>query len=362
MRVLVTGGTGFVGAHTVAALIARGHTPRVLARRPEDAPGALGPLGCADVEAVRGDVTDVDSVRTALIGCDAVVHCGSVFSFDPRDQPRIRATNVAGTELVLRAAADAGCDPIVHVSSTLAFVPIAGGAVLTADAAPGDSGFPYAQSKADSERVARALQAEGAPVVSVAPGWVWGPQDPRLGESCQVARDLLRGAMRLVPPGRSAIVDVRDLAELLASLVRPGRGPRRRLAAGTTVTFPELAAGLAEVTGRRVPVVVVPAAAAMCAGAVADGLRRIGPRLPANLEGIWVYVHGPDTDDGDTWSDAGIIRRPLARTLADQVAWLVDHGVLTAAQAGGRFPPPGAQDVSGFAARRADNRALRITE
>lgn len=311
MRILVTGGTGFVGSHAVRELVARGHEVRVLARRPEAVTG---------VEAVPGDVTDPAAVRRALVGCDAILHSGSVFSFDARDAARIRATNVVGTEIVLGAARDAGCDPIVHMSSTLALVPVTG--PLTADSPPGDSGYPYTASKADSERVARRLQGEGAPVVSVYAGWVWGPDDPRRGESFQVARDLLRGTMRLVPPGRSTIVDVRDLATLLATVFVQGRGPRRYVAAGTPVTFPELATALGEAAGRRIPVHVVPGPVALFGGSLADGLRRFGPRLPANREGTWVYLNGPAVDDRATWAELGIVRRPLATTLADVVRWM----------------------------------------
>jgi nucleoside-diphosphate-sugar epimerase len=210
VRVLVTGATGYVGSHAVRALVGLGHRVRVLARRPDA-------VRVPDVDVAAGDVTDADAVRAAVAGCDAVVHCGSVYSFDARDRAAIRATNVTGTEIVLRAALDAGCDPVVHVSSMLALLPAAG--VVTADSPPGDCSLPYAGSKADSERVARGLQAEGAPVVSVLPGWVWGPDDPRLGESSGVLRDVLRGRMRLVPAGRTAIVDVRDLAALLARIV-----------------------------------------------------------------------------------------------------------------------------------------------
>ena len=76
MRVLVTGGTGYVGSHAAAAL---------------------------------------GSIDAALAGCDAVVHAASVYSLDPRDAPTIAATNVRGTETVLGAARRAGVDPIVGV-------------------------------------------------------------------------------------------------------------------------------------------------------------------------------------------------------------------------------------------------------
>ena len=72
MLVLVTGGTGYVGAHAVAALAGAGHRIRVLARSAEKIPAALGPLGVDGVETAIGDVTEPAAVERALAGCDAV--------------------------------------------------------------------------------------------------------------------------------------------------------------------------------------------------------------------------------------------------------------------------------------------------
>jgi dihydroflavonol-4-reductase len=119
--VLVTGGTGFVGSHAIAALAAGGHRIRVLARSPEGVPLALAPLGVEGVETVIGDVTDPGAVERALDGCDAVLHAASVFSMDARKTDEMRSVNVRGTELVLGAAYRLGVDPIVYVSSELAF-------------------------------------------------------------------------------------------------------------------------------------------------------------------------------------------------------------------------------------------------
>jgi dihydroflavonol-4-reductase len=84
MRVLITGGSGFVGSHAVAALRAAGHDLRLLVRSQERARAVLTRLGLAhDVELVQGDVTNESAVAGALSGCDAVLHAASVYSFDP---------------------------------------------------------------------------------------------------------------------------------------------------------------------------------------------------------------------------------------------------------------------------------------
>jgi dihydroflavonol-4-reductase len=180
--VLVTGGTGYVGSHSIAALTRAGHRVRVLARSPEKVPAALGPLGVGAVEAAVGDVTEPAAVERALEGCDAVLHAASVFSMDARRADEMNSVNVRGTDIVLGTAHRLGLDPIVYVSSEVALLPPADGEILTPDSPVKRPPGPYCRSKADSELVARKFQALGAPVVSVLPAGVWGPHDPHLGE------------------------------------------------------------------------------------------------------------------------------------------------------------------------------------
>ena len=84
MKVMVTGGIGFVGSHTVAEVVRAGHDVELLVRDPSRIRPALDPLGVGEVESVRGDVTDKDSVERALDDCDDVIPCASVYSLDPR--------------------------------------------------------------------------------------------------------------------------------------------------------------------------------------------------------------------------------------------------------------------------------------
>ena len=165
LLVVVTGGTGYVGSHSIAALARAGHRTRVLARSADRVPSALAPLGVDQVETVTGDVTDPAAVERALEGADAVLHAASVFSMDARKADEMRSVNVRGTDVVLGTAQRLGLDPIVYVSSELALMPPAEGEVLTADSPVKQPSWPYCRSKADSELVARRYQQEGAPVV-----------------------------------------------------------------------------------------------------------------------------------------------------------------------------------------------------
>ena len=117
MRVLVTGGTGFVGAHTVQALVAVGHEVRLLVRSPARIAENLGPLGVPEVDFAVGDMTDADAVGMAMDGCDAVLHGAAVVALDRRRADEILAANPAGARVVVGTAVERGLDPIVYVSS-----------------------------------------------------------------------------------------------------------------------------------------------------------------------------------------------------------------------------------------------------
>ena len=328
---LVTGGTGYVGSHTVAALTRAGHRARVLARSHDRVAAALGPLGVSGVETFIGDVTDPAAVEGALDGCDAVLHAASVFSMDPRRADEMRAVNVRGTDTVLGAAHRLGLDPIVHVSSELALLPPENGQVLTPESRVGRSRWPYCRSKADSEVLARRYQDAGAPVVSVMPAAVWGPHDPHFGEGVTLATNVLKRRVPVVPPGGMHIVDVRDVAAALVGVMTPGGGQRRYLIGGHYISMPELVHSLANLSGRRLPCVTLPPWFLAAFGRTADFVQRyLRAQLPWSGEGIWVLNCAARCDDSATRTELGVEARPLRDTLADTIRWLVEVGRLTA--------------------------------
>ncbi|MQS10762.1 NAD(P)H-binding protein [Streptomyces kaniharaensis] len=95
MLVSVTGGTGFVGVHSVAEIVRRGHRVRMLVRDPAAAERVLATLAVdpAAVDLLASDVTEERDVRRAVAGADAVLHAASVYSFDSRRHAAMRATN-----------------------------------------------------------------------------------------------------------------------------------------------------------------------------------------------------------------------------------------------------------------------------
>jgi dihydroflavonol-4-reductase len=334
MRLLVTGGTGFVGGHIAAAAVKAGHDVRLLVRRPEQVPVTMGPLGVVVDDVQVGDVLDEQAVLHALEGCDAVVHAAAVFSFDVRRAADMLATNQRAAELVLSAAAERGLDPVVHVSSTVVLARYGGSGP---DLPLGDMDLPYARSKAASEMVARQLQDEGAPVVTVYPGGVLGPHDPYRGVNSELLRWAARGLLPLFPPGSIHVVDVRTVCETVLAVLEPGRGPRRYVVPGEAQDAALLFGTIEEVTCRRLRHMVVPGQLALATARVTELFQRGLPtrwHYPADVESIQLSLRDTRFDARPTRDELGVEPVPYDRSVRATLRWLVEAGRLAPRYAG----------------------------
>ena len=198
MRVLVTGGGGFLGGAVVRALKARGDDVVSLAR------GDYPLLRAGGVDTVRGDLGEARDVLAAAQGCDAVIHVAAKAGIwgAAADYER---SNVLGTVNVLRACRELGISRLVFTSTPS--VVHSGG-----DIAGGDESLPYAehftspypQTKAVAEQMVLAANDPLLATVALRPHLIWGPGDTQL-----VPRILDRarsGRLRLVAGG-DALVD-----------------------------------------------------------------------------------------------------------------------------------------------------------
>ena len=336
MLIAVTGGTGFLGSHSVAALVHAGHRVRLLARTERAVDAALRPLGVDpdDVDVEIGDVTDGVSVRRTVRAADSVLHAAAVFSFDVRDRRRMRAVNARGTDVVLRAAAAADVGKIVYVSSIVALMPSAG-RPLSQDSPVGRPRETYFASKAAAEVIARRHQAAGAPIAITYPPALLGPHDPHVGDQTARLRNVLRGLMPMWPSGGFPVGDVRDTAALHAALLSTefeehGRffGPGRYLSTRDYV------ATVRQLTGRRLPTVFLPARAMLPVGALTSLIQPVWPyHIPAEYGGLYICMCDARVHDSES-APLGIKARPAVETIGDTVRWLYEQGLVSARQAG----------------------------
>ncbi|HEY5024208.1 MAG TPA: NAD-dependent epimerase/dehydratase family protein [Acidimicrobiales bacterium] len=325
MVVLVTGATGFVGSHAVAALRRDGHDVRIMVRDPERVARALEPHG-VDVSVVRGDMTDPVAVAAAVKGCDAVIHAAGEVGVEGGTGPKTTA-NMDGVRTVISAALEAGSDPVVYTSTITVHLPT-DEPVITPASPLAEPLSAYGASKRDAELLVRRWQSAGAPVSSFTIGGVYGPMSPHLDGSFGAILAALESFM-LVPPGGLGVVDVRDLGTMLSRAVEPGRGPRRYLAGGQYVTWAQWTQALGAAAGVEVAHQEVSAAEMIDLGRQFDRLRAQGKSsAPLSEEAAIIMTSGVPTDDSATLADLGFRYRPVAETFTDTVTYLRARGRL----------------------------------
>jgi nucleoside-diphosphate-sugar epimerase len=335
MRVLVTGATGFVGAYSSKALADAGHDVRVLVRDPARISSTVGNLGVEIRDHVVGDMTDAEAVARAVRGCDAVLHCAAVVSLKRERANEVRTANPLGARVVMDAALEQGLDPVVIVSSASA-LDATDSSVLKPDGPVRIGGGAYAASKAETAELVRRYQADGAPITVTFPGGVVGPAvSGSFGEAGEaVAANMKMGALP-VATASLPFIDARDVGLVHAALMQKHRGPRSYLCGGHTVTTEELADCYRRVTGRRFPVLPVPASAMRFTGKALDALARVVPFDSIITEEAMIqYTTWRGSDDSRVVEELGISWRPLDVTLADTVRSLYVEGRITARQAG----------------------------
>jgi nucleoside-diphosphate-sugar epimerase len=336
MLVTVTGGTGFVGSHSIAELLRANHKVRMLVRNEAGVERALSPLGVnpSEVEVAVGDVTDEASVKAALRGADAVLHGASVFSFDSRDHRKMKEVNANGTEIVLSAARAGGVGRIVYVSSIVALMP-SPRTPLSADSPVGKPKETYFASKADAEVIARRHQDEGAPIAITYPPALLGPNDPHVGDQLMRLRNILRGLMPMWPTGGFPIGDVRDTAKLHAALLSdPSTVRGRYFGPNSYLRTRDYVRTIRQVTGRAVPSVYLPAVTMLPVGMLVGLLQRMWPfHIPAEYGAIYTAYCRTRVDEAAS-TPLGITARPTAESVADTVRFLHEKGLLSKRQAG----------------------------
>ncbi|HOM12093.1 MAG TPA: NAD-dependent epimerase/dehydratase family protein [Rubrivivax sp.] len=335
-RVMVTGATGFVGAHSVKALLDAGHEVKLLVRSKEKAQEVLGALGVKKLPPiVIGDMTDEAAVLEALDGCDAALHCAAFVSTQAKDAERMRRDNPQGTRIVVGNAVRLGLDPVVYVSSVAALMK-PGLPVLHPDLPVADSTTSYGQSKAEAERYVRSLQDQDKPVVITYPGSVIGPAAGSVrGEAASgIATQVRAGSM----PTREAawsVIDARDLGALHTAAMVRGRGPRRYMCGGHYLDMDALAALYGALLGKSFEVKKMPGWALRAMGWVVDKAPNLKPpELDLSYESMVFFTQQPPSDDSRVVDELGIRWRAAEESLRDAILALVKAGQLEPGQVG----------------------------
>ena len=258
MRVAVTGGTGFIGRSVVRALTGRGDRVVALVRDPSQP----GPLDPSSVEILRSDLGDQAELTRQLDGADGVIHLAGSYrvGIPASERPAMYQANVGATERVVDGAVAAGVPRIVVISTVNVFGNTRGRVVDETFRRDTRDAFIsyYEETKWLAHQAVDRRIADGAPLVIVQPGTVYGPGDhSSLGAQLQAAYE---GTAPFVALGSVGIspCHVDDVAAGIVAALDGGRVGEAYVLAGPNIRLRDGMAIAARVGGHRLPRIVIP--------------------------------------------------------------------------------------------------------
>jgi dihydroflavonol-4-reductase len=254
-------------------LRARGDAVVALVRSPSRA-ASLSALGC---ELVAGDVVEPSSAIAELVRCDALVHGAAIYEIGVSARRRrvMEETNVTGTRRILDAARAAGTPRIVYVSTIAAFGNTRGAIVAEGHRPTSPPTSAYEDTKRRAHEIALEAARDGAPLVIVQPGQVYGPND----------RSAIGANFRALAQGRLRyrafeglglnLVHVDDLADGIVRALDRGRTGECYVLGGEIATLGDAYRAVAVATGRGLPRLVVPSPVIRLLGRVVPSMREV---------------------------------------------------------------------------------------
>jgi dihydroflavonol-4-reductase len=251
-KILVTGGTGFLGAYIIKALIEKGYTVRAI-RRSNKLPFYISTAILDKVEWMDGDILDVVSLEDAMEGMDTVIHSAAIVSFVKKDRKQMYQVNVDGTANVVNMALEKGIKRMVHISSVAALGRTAGGGHVTEEKKWEESkvNTHYGSSKYKAELQVWRGMAEGLSAVILNPSTILGYGDWHSG-SCAIFRNVYE-EFKWYTPGINGFVDVEDVARVALMLMESDITEQRFTVNAESWEFKRLMDTMAENFGKKKP-------------------------------------------------------------------------------------------------------------
>jgi dihydroflavonol-4-reductase len=320
-RILVTGGTGFIGQHLVSALVAHGRKVRVLDRRP---PVCVVP----GVEYVSGSVLDSALVDETLRDTDEVYHLAGLPGMWLPKKSDFHAVNFQGTEVVIAAARKRGVARFLHCSTeSILFRP----ASLQDDSSersllpPQQMPGVYTRSKMLAEQSAAQAAAAGFPLVIGTPTMPIGPHDHNLTPPTAMLRQFLHGRVQMYLDFIVNMVDVRDVAAGLILTMERGQIGHRYILGGESISLKNILELMATISGRRTLAIPVPGKIAEAAAAMLEFVSdHITHRPPSGTaEGVRIALRATKLSIEKAQKELGYEPRPIEPALRDTIAYLL---------------------------------------
>jgi dihydroflavonol-4-reductase len=326
MKVFLTGSTGFVGSHVARAYIAGGAELRLLTRTTSK----LAAIEGMAAEVVVGDLRQPEALRTALRGCDALVHVAADYRLWVRDPKEMYAANVDGTRELLRIAREESVAKVVYTSSvaTMGF---------KADASIVDESTPvkltdmigaYKRSKFMAEQEAIAAAQAGQHVMILNPTTPIGPGDAKPTPTGRIVVDFLNRRFPAYVDTGLNLVDVSEVARMHLVALEKGTPGERYILGGENLTLKQILDRMSAITGLPSPTLKVPHAVALTFAFFDEAImgRLLGKEPRATVEAVRMGRKYMFASSAKAERELGFRVLPVYNAMRAAIEWFVAHG------------------------------------
>ena len=326
MNIFLTGATGFVGHHVAKALAAEGAQLRLLVRKTSNLANLEGIAGETHV----GDLSEPESLRPALAGCDAVVHVAADYRLWIPDPKAMYRANVDGTRELLRMAREAGVPRVVYTSSVATMHFRTDGVVINEDTpvSLADMVGHYKRSKFLAEQEALRAAAQGQSVVILNPTSPIGTNDSKPTPTGRIFVDFLNGKFPAYMDTGLNLVDVAEVARTHVAALAVGKPGKRYILGGENLTLKQILDKMSEITGIPSPTMKIPFAVAATYAFFEEWITgRIRGREPrATLEEVRMGRKKMYASSAHAQQELGFRIMPVYPAMRAAIEWFKAHG------------------------------------
>jgi len=251
-KILVTGGTGFLGSYIIKELVEKNVRVRAI-RRSNKLPSYIPQEVFSKVDWVDGDILDVISLEEAMEGVDTVIHAAAIVSFAKKDREQMYRVNVEGTANVVNMALEKNVRRLIHISSVAALGRTTTGGTVNEEKKWEESkvNTHYAKSKYKGELEVWRGVSEGLNGVILNPSTILGYGDWN-SSSCAIFKNIYE-EFKWYTPGINGFVDVEDVARVVVSMLDNDVNEQRFVVNGDNWAFKKLMDTIAESLGKKKP-------------------------------------------------------------------------------------------------------------
>ncbi len=326
MKVFLTGATGFVGSHVARVYAEAGAQLRVLTRSTSN----VAALDGLDAEVVVGDLRDAGSLRSAIEGCEAVVHVAADYRLWVRDPKSMYAANVDGTRELLRLAREAGVRRVVYTSSVATMGFKKDGTIVNEDTpvSVADMIGHYKRSKFLGEQEAILAARAGQEVMILNPTTPIGSADRKPTPTGQILVDFLNRKFPAYVDTGLNLVDVGEVARMHRVALERGQPGERYILGGENLTLKQILDRMSSITGLPSPTMKVPHAVAMAFAFFDENItgRLRGKEPRATVEAVRMGKKMMFAASAKAERELGFKVVPVYAALRTAIEWFVANG------------------------------------